>query len=122
MLKIQKNGTTPLVVTVTEMTTISNPNYLFEFIHEQSFNTQTCVLTNISQGIPRYDEFVLVDGVDVNFIYDGFYIYNIYQQSSPSNLDPLNTQGLVETGRAHVIEADSPSYEYDSPIYFNIYE
>ena len=107
---------------MTELTKIPNPNYLFEFIHEQSFNTQTCVLNNISQGVPRYDEFVLIDGVDVSFIYDGFYIYNIYQQSSPANLDPAQSQGLVETGRAHVIEADSPSYEYDSPIYFNIYE
>lgn len=109
-------------MTVTELTTIPNPNYLFEFIHEQSFNTQTCVLANVSTTIQRFDEFVLVDNVDVDFIYDGFYTYNIYQQSSPSNLDPVNSQGLVETGRAHVVEADSPSYEYDSPIYFNIYE
>ena len=122
MLEIQRNGATPLIVTVTELTTIPNPNYLFEFIHEQSFNTQTCVLTNVSTTTQRFDEFVLTDGVDVNFIYDGFYIYNIFQQSSPGNLDPVNSQGLVETGRAHVIEADSPSYEYDSPIYFNIYE
>lgn len=122
MLKIQRNGTTPLIVTVTELTTIANPNYLFEFIHEQSFNTQTCVLANVSTTIQRFDEFVLTDGVDVNFIYDGFYTYNIYQQSSPSNLEPANSQGLVETGRAHVVEADSPSFEYDSPIYFNIYE
>ncbi|NBV92791.1 MAG: hypothetical protein EBR91_11595 [Flavobacteriia bacterium] len=122
MLKIQRNGATPLIVTVTELTTIPNPNYLFEFIHEQSFNTQTCVLTNVSTTTQRFDEFVLTDGVDVNFIYDGFYIYNIFQQSSPGNLDPVNSQGLVETGRAHVVEADSPSYEYDSPIYFNIYE
>lgn len=122
MLKIQRNGATPLIVTVTELTTIPNPNYLFEFIHEQSFNTQTCVLTNVSTTTQRFDEFVLTDGVDVNFIYDGFYVYNIFQQSSPGNLDPVNSQGLVETGRAHVVEADSPSYEYDSPIYFNIYE
>ena len=34
MLLIQRNGTTPLIVTVTELTTIANPTYLFEFIHE----------------------------------------------------------------------------------------
>lgn len=122
MLKIKKQGTTSLIVTATELTTIQNPNYLFEFIHEQSLNTQTCVLTNISQGIPRYDEFVLVDGVDVDFIYDGFYIYNIYQQDSPTNTDPALSDGLVETGRAHVTEADSIPNEFDSPLTFNIYE
>lgn len=122
MLIIQKNGTTPLIVTVTELTTISNPAYLFEFIHEQSFKEYHCVLNNISTATPRFDEFVLVDGVDVNFDYNGYYIYNIYEQQSPGNLDPNNTVGLVETGRAEVIEIDSPSFEYNSPINFNIYE
>jgi len=32
------------------------------------------------------------------------------------------TVSMVETGRAEVIELDSPANEYDSPIYFNIYE
>lgn len=109
-------------MTVTELTTIPNPAYLFEFIHEQSFKEYRCVLTNISTSTPRFDEFVLIDGVDVNFDYNGYYIYNIYEQQSPGNLDPNNTIGLVETGRAEVIEPQSPSNEYNSPIYFNIYE
>ena len=122
MLLIQRNGTTPLIVTVTELTTIANPNYLFEFIHEQSFKEYYCVLNNISTATPRFDEFLLIDGVDVNFDYNGYYIYNIYEQQSPGNLDPNNTVSMVETGRAEVIELDSPSNEYDSPIFFNIYE
>lgn len=122
MLIIQKNASTPLIVTVTELTTIPNPNYLFEFVHEQSFKEYRCVLTNISTSTPRFDEFILIDGVDVNFDYNGYYIYNIYEQQSPGNLDPINTVGLVETGRAEVIEPQSPSNEYNSPIYFNIYE
>lgn len=104
------------------MTTIQNPNYLFEFIHEQSLEAYYCVLANVSQGIPRFDEFILVDGVDVNFTYDGFYTYNIYQQDSPTNTDPELSQGLVETGRAHVIDIDTAPNEYDSPLTFNIYE
>jgi hypothetical protein len=79
-------------------------------------------LNNISTATPRFDEFVLIDGVDVNFDYNGYYIYNIYEQQSPGNLDPNNTVSMVETGRAEVIELDSPSNEYDSPIFFNIYE
>ena len=122
MLLIQRNGTTPLIVTVTELTTIANPSYLFEFVHEQSFKEYRCVLNNISTATPRFDEFLLIDGVDVNFDYNGYYIYNIYEQQSPGNLDPALTVSKVETGRAEVIELDSPSNEYDSPIYFNIYE
>jgi len=122
MLLIQRNGTTPLIVTVTELTTIANPSYLFEFVHEQSFKEYRCVLNNISTATPRFDEFLLIDGVDVNFDYNGYYIYKIYEQQSPGNLDPALTVSMVETGRAEVIELDSPSNEYDSPIYFNIYE
>jgi hypothetical protein len=109
-------------VTATELTTISNPAYLFEFIHEQSLKEYHCVLNNISTATPRYDEFILVDGVDVVFDYNGYYLYNIYQQQSPGNLDPALSFGLVETGRAEVIEIDSPGFEYSSPINFNIYE
>jgi hypothetical protein len=122
MLIIQRSGSTPIVVTVTELTTIPAPNYLFEFIHEQSFKSYFCILTNVSQAISRFDEFVLIDGVDVNFDYNGSYVYNIYQQTSAINLDPTLSQGLVETGRAEVVEAPTTNNFYESPITFEIYE
>ena len=104
------------------MTTITAPNYLFEFIEEQSGDAVYCILTNISTGIPRYDEFTITDGVDVTFPYVGFYTYKIYQQTSAVNLDPALSQGLVEEGRAHVYEADSPSNEYTTLPTSYIYE
>lgn len=121
MLIIAKSGTTPLIVTVTELTTIANPNYLFEFIHEQSFKSYVCILSNISSSTERYDEFILIDGVDVDFEYNGSYLYNIYQQTSAINTDVNNTDGIVETGRAEVIEASAANIFYESPIEFNIY-
>jgi hypothetical protein len=110
------------VVTTTELTTILNPEFLFEFIHEQSQQKYYCILDNISDGIPRYDEYILVDGVDVIFDYDGDYIYNIFQQTSPTNLDPLLSDGLVETGRAKVLDLPVESNEFEQEIIFNIYE
>ncbi len=101
-----------MIVTVSELTTIASPNYLFQFIEEQSGDEVFCILPNISTGIPRYDEFIITDGVDVTFPYNGFYTYKIYQQTSSVNLDPDLSQGLVEEGRAHVYESDSPSNEY----------
>jgi hypothetical protein len=112
MLRIERNQASTLIVTVSELTTIANPNYLFQFIEEQSGDEVYCILTNISTGIPRYDEFIVTDGVDVTFPYNGFYTYKIYQQTSSVNLDPDLSQGLVEEGRAHVYESDSPSNEY----------
>ncbi len=122
MLRIQKATSSNLIVTVTELTTVSPVYYLFEFEHEQSFLKYYCILTNISTGISRYDEFLLEDGVDVNFDYDGYYTYRIYQQTSSTNLDPELSDGLVEEGRAHVYVQDSPSNEYNENITFNIYE
>jgi hypothetical protein len=122
MLRLEKNQTANLIVTVTELTTISPANYLFQLIHEQSFLEYFCILPNISVSTERFDEFVITDGVDVMLDYDGFYTYNIYQQASSSNLDPLLSDGLVETGRLHVFTIDSPGQEYDNNIQFSIYE
>jgi hypothetical protein len=122
MLKILKQSNSILIVTVTELTTVSPVYYLFEFEHEQSFLKYYCILDNISLATERYDEFELVDGVDLNFDYDGYYTYRIYQQISSTNLDPILSDGLVEEGRAHVYVIDSPSNEYNENITFNIYE
>ena len=122
MLKILKDSTSILIVTVTELTTVSPVYYLFEFEHEQSFLKYYCILANTSLATERYDEFELVDGVDLNFDYDGYYTYRIYQQISSTNLDPILSDGLVEEGRAHVYVIDSPSNEYNENITFNIYE
>ena len=111
-----------MIVTVSELTTIASPNYLFQFIEEQSGDEVFCILTNISTGIPRYDEFIVTDTVDVTFPYNGFYTYKIYQQTSSVNLDPELSQGLVEEGRAHVYEIDSPSNEYNTLPTSYIYE
>lgn len=79
-------------------------------------------MPNLSTATSRYDEFLLTDGVDVTFDYDGYYTYRIYQQTSSTNLDPDLSDGLVEEGRAHVYQQDSPSIEFSTNITFNIYE
>lgn len=122
MLRIERNQQSTLIVTVSELTTIPAPYYLFEFIEEQTQESLYCILTNISTGIPRYDEFVLVDGVDVTFPYAGFYTYKIYQQASSTNLNPALSDGMVEEGRAHVYEVDSPSNYFDYNVTNFVYE
>jgi len=122
MLRIQKDTSSNLIVTVTELTTVNPVYYLFEFEHEQSFLKYYCILPNLSTSTSRYDEFLLEDGVDVTFDYDGYYTYRIYQQTSSTNLDPELSDGLVEEGRAHVFTIDSPSTEFSTNITFNIYE
>ena len=122
MLRIERYQLNQLIVTVSELTTIPAPHYLFEFIEEQTQEAVYCILPNISTGIPRYDEFELTDGIEVTFPYAGFYTYKIYQQASAVNLDPALSAGLVEEGRAHVWEADSPASVYDYNVSNFVYE
>jgi hypothetical protein len=82
-----------------------------------------CILTNVSQATSRFDEFVLINNVPFTFAYKGAYIYNIYQQTSAVNLDPLLSQGLVETGRAEVVgNSTLTQIFYDTTIINSIYE
>ena len=109
-------------MTVTELQTLTAPHWLFEFIDEQSQQSVTCILENVSLSTSRYDEFQITDGVDVTFPYAGFYTYRIYEQESDSNLDPALAGSLCEEGRAHIYEIDSPANEYDQPLTNYIYE
>lgn len=109
-------------MTASELQTLNNPYWLFEFIDEQSQQSVTCILPNISTSISRYDEFQITDGVDVTFPYAGFYTYKIYEQDNDVNLDPELATSLCEEGRAHIYEDDSPANEYDQTLTNYIYE
>jgi len=115
MIKLQRSAATTFIVTVTELTTIANPEYLFEFVNEQSDDdndTQYCILADTSSATTRYNTFTITDESDVTFPIDGYYIYNIYEQANGSgNLDPDGLT-LVEKGRAHVYVTDVADNEY----------
>jgi hypothetical protein len=110
-------------MTLTELTTISNPEYLFEFTEEQTHTSVYSILTNISLSTTRYDEFTVIDGTDLDFPIDGFYTYNVYEQANGSgNLDPTGLD-RVETGRAHVYVVDADPNEYtEATSTENVYE
>lgn len=99
---------------MTELTTISNPEYLFEFVEEQTDESVFCILSDTSTSTTRFNEFTVVDGVDVTFPIDGFYTYKIYEQANGSgNLDPDGLT-MVEAGRMHVYVVDTAPNEYDN--------
>lgn len=113
MIKLQRDATTTFVTTVTESTTLVNPEYLFEFIEEQTDESYFCILADTSLYPTRYNEFSITDGSDLNFPIDGYYTYKIYEQ--PDGTGTLDPTGLtiVEKGRAHVYVTDTAPNEYD---------
>lgn len=123
MLRILKGGNTTLILTLSELTTISPVEYVFTFEEEQTHQIVSCVLSdNLSTAITRYDEFLLRDGTDVTFPIDGFYTYKVYQQALGTGT--TNTSGLtmVEKGRAYVYKVDAAANEYESTETNNVYD
>lgn len=121
MIRIEKDGTTTFVVTLTELTTISNPEYLFEFVSDQLDKYFYCILTDESSATDRYNKFTIIDGTDVSFTHDGDYTYNVYEQANGSgNLDPSGLN-RVEHGRAKVYIVDSAEDEYSASITNTVY-
>ena len=109
------------MVTLTELTTISDVEYLFEFIEEQTDTKLYRVLADISTNKNRYNEFTVNSGAFL-FPIDGFYTYNVYEQNSGSG--NLNPSGLnrVETGRAHVFIVDAANSEYTTTESNKVYD
>jgi len=104
-----------MTLTVSELTTITSVEYLFEFINEQSDDTndnQYCILANTSSFTGRYDTFSITDGSDVDFPIDGDYVYNVYEQAAgDGGLDPTGLN-KVEHGRVVVYTISTADNEY----------
>ena len=108
MILLKANQLNKIVVTLTENSTLCDPEYLFYFVHIFSKDSVAFILPNLSIHKERYDEFEFVEGRSIGeiaFPYTGEYNYFVYQQPQGSgNLDPLLSNGLVENGICIFIE------------------
>jgi len=128
MITITRGTANTIILTLTENVTISNPIFLFEFSNDQTRQTYTCIAADISDYTYRYNEFVITEKTSPNNLNGeislpapGDYHYFVYQQTSTSNLDPAQTQGLLETGKLTVITTDTTENPtYDSETITNI--
>jgi hypothetical protein len=131
MIFIQKNRTNNVILTLTEASRITNPNYLFVFQNEFVLNSTPIYWsqTDISSYPNRYNQFELVEATSgstsggtatsLNLI-QGQYKYTVYESSTPT-LDISGTTGtIIETGRM-VVAFDSvvDSYENNNDDIYN---
>jgi len=110
MIKINENEINKAIFTLTEKVTLLPPVYfLFEFISDTTLKSKIFTASDISTNICRYNEFIIeeTDGVEdllngvINLEPNGYYKYNVYQMSDPTNLDIELTEGLVENGKVY---------------------
>lgn len=106
---IQKNTVNTCVFSLSEKTTLTPVYYLFAFTNSQNDEVLTFTCTDISVNKLRYNEFEieethgedrLIGKITLDLL--GSYTYEIYEQSSSTNLDLASTGSLVEIGRIDV--------------------
>ena len=103
MIYIEQGVINQVVLTLTEVTTVPTPHYLFAFTNEFNTLSTTQLFTTADTSLypERYNLFVLNEPVDI-ILKQGQFIYQIYQSSVPYVL-PLTiaqTTGVViEEGR-----------------------
>jgi hypothetical protein len=100
MIHLTKSETNTIVMTLTEKQLLTNPNYLFVFTNRSSNNVIKFVVLNASDTSlykDRYNEFSIVTNTNFSSALEGQYTYDVYEQTSTSN---LNITGLnkLETG------------------------
>ena len=108
MILINKNSSNTCILTLSERTTLSNAKYLFEFINDSTKQTKTFLCADISTNKERCNEFVITENATENLLTGtvsltiGDWKYNIYQQTSSTNLIVANSGALVENGKVEV--------------------
>jgi hypothetical protein len=114
MIRLTKGSTQNIILTLTEKQLLTNPNYLFVFTN-RSANTEVKFVslnnTDISQYKDRYNEFSIVTNTNFSTALNGQYDYDIYEQTSTSNLNPAGLN-LLESGIMELVGTPFNFTEY----------
>jgi len=103
MIYIEQGVINQMVLTLTEVTTVPTPHYLFAFTNEMNTASVPQLFTTADTSLwpERYNLFVLNEPVDI-ILKQGQFIYQVYQSSTPYTL-PLtiaqSTGVVIEEGR-----------------------
>jgi hypothetical protein len=116
---INKNSTNTVVLTLSEKTTLTNAVYLFEVINDQSGEVKCFIAEDISTNKIRFNEFNFIENATEDLLngtfelgLSGFYTYNVYEQTSTTNLDPLLATNKIETGKLNLVDNVSDITQY----------
>lgn len=128
MISIVRASSNDVCLTLTEKTTISNPIYLFSFTNPQSGTNKTFIAYDRSLYIDRYNEFTIIEKAsnpnnlqgEVTLTLEGYWNYEIYAQTSTTNLVVANATELVEKGKVYVIPATVTDTAPTTSIYDSI--
>lgn len=100
MIYIEKGELNQIILTLTEVSTLANPYYLFVFQNEMDKSAApiTFYTADISTYPERFNQFELDDPVDINFV-KGQYTYEIYESTITPPTIANSTGVVIEEGR-----------------------
>jgi len=130
MIKINKNSSNTVVLTLNEKKTLDSPIWLFRFSSLSTRVDKIFLAADVSTEKQRFNEFTIVEDPTEDLLNGtpdldppGLWGYEIYEQTSTTNLDYLLATTLVETGFVRVIGAAETVTKYiDQPTTYTVYE
>ena len=130
MINLRKLQSNVVALTLSEKSTLTNPTYLFEFKNSQTNISIYFISTDYSTAKNWYNKFDIIetDGASnllnstINLSLEGQYSYVIREQESTTNLDPLLSGSIVETGKVNLVgeHLETPTYNpIIEPVVYN---
>lgn len=100
MIYINKDEVNNIVLTLSEVSTLTNPYYLFVFQNEMNPESTPILFTttDISAYPERFNQFELDEPVDVELM-KGQYSYSVYESLIPPTSIEDTTGEVIEEGR-----------------------
>jgi hypothetical protein len=113
MIHLIKGQVNKIILTLSEKATLTSPNWLFYFKSRNTNETVAFVILNnadLSTYQERYNAFnITVSSYFANKL-PGEWSYQIYEQTSTSNLIPSNATSMVESGQATLNDTSQFSF------------
>lgn len=122
MQLINKGQNNFIVFTLYEKQTLTTPYFLFELKHKVENNPIYFISADLSSYPTRFNKFLITEtsgaqlptsGV-ITLAEEGEYDYRIFEQTSSSNLNPVNTTSELERGMIKVIGTSPTIKAYSS--------
>jgi hypothetical protein len=122
-------GSNVVVLTLSEKITISSPNFLFEFINNQTQIKYYCISSDLSLYPERYNKFTIIVKTttpsplvgEIQIPLGDEYTYNVYEQVSSTNLVPTGLN-VVENGLMTYDKVITSRVEQESTLTRKAYE
>jgi hypothetical protein len=122
MKQLTRNATSEFVCTLKEKQTLTAPYWLFRFVKDGTNEEVTVVYTDnddTSTNKTRYNRFSITEGgFSPITLPSGIWTYYIYEQTTGSNTNYVNSTSLCETGQVKVVSTvndqipSAPDYNF----------